>query len=162
MTAQFLLIMSVLQFIVDLILQLRLHFLRHICMFFQLAESIHVVLLLVQFEWVEAVLLVVLIINILRSLLPRNLLLSSLQLLVDGLEHAALFVGFAFFLFFWVLIEQFIRNIKQFPQVRILGLQLLNVEFVGLYDAFVDVPVVFDHCDFHFINLIPVELYLTL
>ena len=83
MTSHFLLVMPVLQFVMDLVLQLPLHFLGHILMLFQLTESIHVVLFLVQFEWVETILLVVLIVNILRRLLPRNLLLSRLQLLVD-------------------------------------------------------------------------------
>lgn len=46
--------------------------------------------------------------------------------------------------------------------MRILSLQLLNVELVGLYDILVDVAVVFYHSDFHLINLISIEFYLTL
>lgn len=101
-------------------------------MFFQLAEPVHVVFFLVQLEGVETVLLVVLVVDILRGLLPRYLLLGGAQLLIYRLEHASLLVRLSLFLLLRILIEQLVRDIQQLPQMRVLGLQLLDVELIGL------------------------------
>ena len=61
-SAHLLLVLPLLKFVVNLVLQLHLHILGHVFVVLQLAQSVHVVLFRIQLKWIVSVLLLVLVV----------------------------------------------------------------------------------------------------
>jgi hypothetical protein len=64
LSTHLLLVTALLHSAVDLGLYLLLHIRGHVRMVFELAHPVHIVLLLVQLEWVKSMLLLLLVVNI--------------------------------------------------------------------------------------------------
>jgi len=106
---------------VDLVVNLTLQLLRHISMFFELAQTVHVVLFVVELEWVEAFALL-LVVDFLGAGLLLDFALSLLQLVIDGLEHLALLLSLLPLLLLRVDGEEFVGDQEELPQVHVLCL----------------------------------------
>ena len=76
-------VVSFLYFIVDLTMQLLLHVLWHVLVILKFAHSVDIKIFLVQFEWIEPMLSMVLHIDVGCSLLFCDLLLSLLEFFID-------------------------------------------------------------------------------
>ena len=78
-----LLVVSLFHAPVYLPLDLLLHVWGHITVIFQFAHPVHVIFFLVQFERIEAMLFLLLVIDVCRGLFFLELLLGTLKLVVD-------------------------------------------------------------------------------
>ena len=142
MPSHFLAVAPLFHLAIYFILKLSFHILGHLLVILELAQAVHIILLLVKLEGIESMLLLLLVVELLGCLLLLYLLLRSLEFLVDRLEHPTLLVSFLLLLFLWVHFEQLFGDVEELPQVRILRLKLLDVELIRLNDSLANMAIV--------------------
>jgi len=161
MPSHFLSVAPLFHLAIYFILKLSFHVLGHLLVILELAQTVHIILFLVKLKGIETMLLLLLVVELLSCLLLLYLLLRSLEFLVDGLEHPPLLISFLLLLFLWVYFEQLFRDVEELPQVRILGLKLLDVELIGLNDRLANMAIVLYQGNLEFIDFVSVEFAFT-
>jgi hypothetical protein len=162
LSSHLLLVASFFHFLVNLILDIIFHLFWHFFVVFQFAHSVHVILFLIELEWVKTLLFVLLVIDLGGRLFLSNLLFSLLEFVVYRLQHCFLFVGSSSLLLFWVDCEEFVWDLKQFSEVGVFYFQLLDEEIVLDQSGVIDLTVVLQKRDLKLFGLFLMEFAIDL
>lgn len=158
LSAHLLLVVALLHAPIYLALNLLFHIIGHVSMILKLAHAVHIVLFLIKFKGVKTMLFLLLIVNISCCLLFLDLLFGFFKFIINGSEHVSFLLSLFLLFFFRINQEQLVRDVKELPEMGVLGLQLLNHELIIIQLLLSDMTVILNQRYLQFIYLCLIEL----